>query len=148
MKIRYLKLKNWLYITLAGLLGVNLSCTEDPMACEYGTPEATYRILGQVTDEEGMPIEGIQVEMYYGSKDTTDGNGAYYVSRRVIPPYDTMTVECCDIDGTVNGLYADTSVVVSFREAPYIGGDGDWYSGTATVVKNVELRKNNKILIL
>lgn len=139
MEIRYLKLKNWLYITLAGLLGVNLSCTKNPMACEYGTPEATYRILGQVTDDEGKPIEGIQVEMY-GSKDTTDGNGAYDVSRRVIF-YDTMTVEYCDIDSTVNGFYADTSVAVSFREAPYIGGDGDWYSGTATVVQDVKLKK-------
>lgn len=138
MKIRYLKLKNWLYVTFAGLLGVNLSCTKEPMALEYGTPEATYRVLGKVTDEEGKPIDGIQVEMY-GSKDTTDVNGAYNVSCRVIF-YDTMTVEYCDIDSTANGLYADTSVTVSLREAPYIGGDGHWYSGTATVVQNVKLK--------
>ena len=138
MKIRYLKLKNWLYVTFAGLLGVNLSCTKEPMALEYGTPEAAYRVLGKVTDDEGKPIDGIQVEMY-GSKDTTDVNGAYNVSCRVIP-YDTMTVEYCDIDSTANGLYADTSVAVSFREAPYIGGDGHWYSGTATVVQNVKLK--------
>ena len=139
MKIRYIRLKNWLYVTLAGLLGIHLSCTKNPMACEYGTPEATYRVLGKVSDEEGKPIEGIQVAMY-GSKVTTNGNGAYNVSRRVIP-YDTMMVEYCDIDDTVNGLYADTSVVVSFREATYIGGDGGWYSGTATVVQDVKLKK-------
>ena len=29
----------------------------------YGTPSVDYRVLGTVTDEEGKPLEGIQVVM-------------------------------------------------------------------------------------
>lgn len=37
MKIKYLKLKQWLLVSLGSLLGVSVaSCTP---ACEYGTPK-------------------------------------------------------------------------------------------------------------
>ena len=39
MKIKYLKLKNWLLVTLGGLPGLPVGCT---LPMEYGSPEATY----------------------------------------------------------------------------------------------------------
>ena len=66
MKIKYLKLKNWLLVTLGGLLGINLVGCEKIFntACEYGTPEATYHVLGTVTNADGQPIPGIGVGRY------------------------------------------------------------------------------------
>lgn len=37
MKIKYLKVKNWLLLSLASLLGINTGCTK-----EYGCPEDEY----------------------------------------------------------------------------------------------------------
>ena len=59
MKIKYLKLKHWLLVTLGGLLGIStVGCNT---SCEYGTPEACYHVKGIVTNSKGEPIEGIGV---------------------------------------------------------------------------------------
>ena len=73
MKIRYLKFKNWLLTLAAAALGIN--CTE--CAVEYGTPEATYHVKGTVSDPDGKPIPGIEVNHYGHPYDTTDPQGAY-----------------------------------------------------------------------
>ena len=70
MKIRYLKFKNWLLTLAAAALGIN--CTE--CAVEYGTPEATYHVKGTVSDPDGKPIPGIEVNHYGHPYDTTDHN--------------------------------------------------------------------------
>ena len=62
MKIRYLKLKNWLIAAMSGLLGLNLGCDKFFVE-EYGCPEATYHLKGTVTNEDGQPIEGIGMGM-------------------------------------------------------------------------------------
>ena len=60
MKIKYLKLKDWLVVSLSGLFGINLGC-DKLFVEEYGCPEATYRIKGTVTNVDGLPIKGIGV---------------------------------------------------------------------------------------
>lgn len=84
MKIRFLKMKDWLLMTAMGLLGLT-SChcgkevaqepqqpakpekdqveTFDPgkMAVMYGVPQMDFEVKGRVTDEQGKPIKGMQV---------------------------------------------------------------------------------------
>ena len=62
MKIRFLKLKNWFWITLGGILGINISC-KSSITSEYGAPEAIYTVKGQVTNPESEPVGGIEVRM-------------------------------------------------------------------------------------
>ncbi len=83
MKIRFLKLKNWLLMTAMGLLGMT-AChspkeatkgTQPPLdpkdpvvepdarnfAVMYGVPQMDFRLSGRVVDAEGRPVEGMQV---------------------------------------------------------------------------------------
>ena len=90
MKIHFLKLKNWLLISLMGALGFS-SChchkqmgkTEEPEtpAAEdrgearlmYGVPTMNYMIRGQVRDAEGNPVRDIRVNMLERGMEVKDG---------------------------------------------------------------------------
>lgn len=137
MKIKYLKFKKWLYVSTAALLGVNLSC-EGPD--EYGTPTARYQVKGTVSNEQGAPVEGIQVSLDW-EKTLTDNKGDYEVASGYPGDNGELELSFKDIDSTENGLYADTSLRVSFRDVPLQGGDGNWFEGAATVKQDVTLRK-------
>ena len=152
MKIKYLKLKNWLYVALGGMLGINLSCDKTPpLACEYGVPEATYTVKGKVTDSNQHPVAGIEVRIgnnsfdnndySYSNETLTDDNGRYEISTYHFPNIDTMYVQFRDIDSTANGHYADTVVTVLFKDAEFSGASGNWNYGSATVTKDVQLRR-------
>ncbi len=155
MKIKYLKLKQWLLVSLGSLLGVSVaSCTP---ACEYGTPEATYHVKGTVTDGQGHPIQGIGVmeQMHWsdethspvttGYQDTTDKDGNYNVTLLGGFPHQPVTVDFNDIDGVQNGSYRDTMVTVATDDVPLTGGTGSWYEGEGNVTLNVTLtEKANK----
>ena len=80
MKIKILKLKDWLILSLMGLLGLS-SChsnkqiaTPEPeskptpkpreeIRVMYGVPTMDYRISGRVKDAKGNPVKGIAVNM-------------------------------------------------------------------------------------
>lgn len=87
---------------------------------EYGMPHANYKIIGEVTSEDGSPIAGIKVK--YSRLEYTDDNGIkqYYQSEQnefltdkdgkvnsrvddwsTRPREITITLE--DIDGEANG---------------------------------------------
>lgn len=139
MKIKYLKLKNWLLVSLAGLLGINLSC-EEMRVDEYGCPSANFNVKGKVTDPQGNPISGIQVKMDYNF-DTTDGVGIYSVNSGGIPGQTThFEVVFTDIDSTENGLYEAKTEDVYFDHSELTGGDGHWFEGSATKTLNVTLQ--------
>ena len=153
MKIRFLKLKNWFWITLGGILGINISC-KSSITSEYGAPEAIYTVKGQVTNPESEPVGGIEVRMIayrsdiadsigwkYAPVTYTDSTGQYDIYSTEFPNQDTMYVGFFDIDSSENGQYADTVLIASFKESAFIGGDGNWYHGSATVTKDVQLRR-------
>ncbi len=90
MKIKILKLKDWLILSLMGLLGFS-SChshkqltapeqetkpTPQPreeIRLMYGVPTMDYRISGRVKDAKGNPVEGVAVNMLErGLKATAD----------------------------------------------------------------------------
>ena len=90
MKVRYLKLKNWLLVTLMGVLGFS-SCRSHKQAVEavsaeekeveeraemrlmYGVPTMDYRIRGQVKDAQGKPVVNIRVNMLERGIEVKDG---------------------------------------------------------------------------
>ena len=155
MKIKYLKLKNWLLVTLGGLLG--LSMTGCGVSCEYGCPEATYHVKGIITDEQGAPLEGIGVQeikqwnddegqlqvMGYG--DTTDKDGRYSLDFQYAFPGLPISVDVHDIDGAANGSYNDTVVSINTENVQLTGGNGHWYEGEGDITYNIILtEKTNK----
>ena len=63
MKKRMFRISNALLSGVLTLLGFSAAgCHEDTFD-EYGSPHAKYRVVGTVTDENGQPIEGIQVKV-------------------------------------------------------------------------------------
>ena len=157
MKIKYLKLKNWLLVTLGGLLGVTLAgCEEQIMTCEYGTPEATYHVKGTVTNAEGQPIKGIGVVPSKGWDstgdsvrvdrylDTTDADGRYNVTFDCHFPRTDISLELNDIDGVENGNYQDTIVTIKTDATPLTGASDHWYEGEGTIIQNVVMTEKTE----
>jgi len=149
----------WLLGGLLALLGFT-SCRWIGYGLdEYGSPHADYRFIGEVSDEEGKPIEGIRVVVepdgspldpdYDGwgwyDIDTlyTDASGkvdarlkASGVSKKKI------LVELEDVDGAEHGefegkvLNADELTMTQTRE-----GDKNWYNGAFTIQMKTQLKK-------
>jgi len=80
MKIKFLKLKNWLLMALMGAIGASgcksnskIAVTEEPPAPRptpreeirlmYGVPTMNYMIRGQVHDDDGQPLGDIRINM-------------------------------------------------------------------------------------
>ncbi len=140
MKIKYLKFKNWLLATMAGLLGINMSSCE-LVAMEYGCPSANFNVKGKVTDPQGNPIPGIQVTGNWDN-DITNASGDYSLSATADPPYPENTIQIvfADVDSSENGSYRDDTASVVFRHSDLTGGDGHWFEGSATKTLNVTLQ--------
>ena len=91
MKVRYLKLKNWLLVTLMGALGLsgchchkklaepepdsNPPAVRDrgEMLLMYGVPTMNYQIRGQVKNTKGRPVKDIRVNMLERNMEVKDG---------------------------------------------------------------------------
>lgn len=81
MKIRFLKLKNWLLVTVMGALGLSAChCHKKTAATEvetdtiemrdrgevrlmYGVPTMDFEIRGRVVNPKGKPVRGVQINM-------------------------------------------------------------------------------------
>lgn len=80
MKIKYLKLKNWLLVTVMGALGFTACHTQkklaepeqedgpvqmrdEPARLMYGVPTMRFEVRGQVKDAKGKPVQDIRVNM-------------------------------------------------------------------------------------
>lgn len=88
MKIRFLKVKNWLLVTAMGALGLS-AChssknvaqggSDEPqiddnkprneVALMYGVPTMDFVVKGRVIDAQGKPVEGMQVVLLNSSID-------------------------------------------------------------------------------
>ena len=153
MRVRFNRWYNAVLTALLGLLGFE-SC--DPVdeygapPVEYGTPYAHYEVKGQVTDEAGNPIQGIQISANSSVFDsqlyqsvTSDETGHYTLSERRLFVSDDDRIEFKDVDGEANGgLFRDTTL--NMRDMPMektAKGDGHWDGGTYKVNGNVKLKK-------
>ncbi len=105
-------------IKILTLLGIGAVCT----AC-YGTPYDKYRnyieISGEITDENGDPIEGIRVTSPYNEANRRAHSDVIgYFSIGVIGDDGVVQLEFDDIDGAEKGGdFASNSIVVSMADA-------------------------------
>lgn len=91
MKIHYLKLKNWLLVTLMSAFGLSAChCHKETVKSEepetppvakpreeirlmYGVPTMNFQIRGQVKDVDGRPVKDIRVNMLERGMVVKDG---------------------------------------------------------------------------
>lgn len=112
---------------------------------EYGMPHATYKVIGQVSSEDGTPIPGIEVLMtlYHDGdfmKGTTDSQGKVEIELEAWPDETQATVEFTDIDGEANGgQFQSEKAEVTFEKVN--DGDGRWFEGSYAAEVKVQLKK-------
>ena len=150
MKKKWYKIAQRSLSALLVLLGFE-SCGSGDYPAEYGTPMVDFHIVGQVTDEAGKPIEGIQVTArgYYGYTDgstetttQTDKNGYYKTSNiETIWIDPELKVVFEDIDGAANGgMFKKDSVMSDAMQRRQVKrGDGNWYQGEYELTANKTL---------
>ena len=151
MKKKWYRIANGALSALLVLLGFE-ACTENGEE-EYGTPTVDFHVVGQVTNAEGEPIEGIRVTTrgYFNFHDGTteqttytdkDGHFATKEMRSIsIDPMMRVVFE--DVDGEANGgVFAKDSVMADAMTRTQVGkGDGHWYDGKYELRVNKKLRK-------
>ena len=154
MKIR------WQYClgALLALLGFS-SCKKiiegfgGPFYTMYGQPHANYKVIGEVKDPSGKPVEGIRVVVNPGSahpeyfKDTlyTDAKGQFQKENMRYSWPDEFkdgTVQFEDVDGDKNGSFKTKVLKSSELEVKQTKkGDGAWYGGDFTITAKTKLEK-------
>ena len=154
MKIRW----QYCLTALLALLGFS-SCKKiiegigGPFLCMYGQPSANYKVIGEVKDPAGKPVEGIRVVVNPGSahpeyfKDTlyTDAKGQFQKENLTYSWPDEFkdgTIQFEDVDGDKNGSFKTKVLKSSELEVKQTKkGDGAWYGGDFTITANTKLEK-------
>ena len=148
------------FAMLFALLGVGCEAINEEIGITemmYGSPTAHFSVKGKVTDENGSPIQNIEVSLYgvmnYNGQDyavpknhqpvKTDTKGTYLIEMNGIP-YTTIQVNAKDIDGSANGgEFASDSL----RNSTYTfikdkNDKSQWSVGTADItMSNIKLKK-------
>ena len=183
MKIRFIKLKDWLLMSVMGMFGLT-SChchkqvaqepvagdepdsIEQPaprgeMALMYGVPTMGYRIMGQVKDRKGRPVEGVSVNLLehgveatadtiYGDQENikkylennevkTDKRGNFELRHDGLPR-EKVRVLVRDTDGKANGRYKNRLLDVPVKaENIDKTNAGGWNQGTFSTKIDIEL---------
>ena len=109
------------------------------VADEYGSPYASYEVKGKVTDQQGEPIQGIQVtcDALYMEPVFTESDGSYALYGDGFPR-EKIQVTFEDVDGEENGgLFAARSVSAETRQVQ--DGEGNWDFGVYEAEVNAEL---------
>lgn len=124
----------------------------------YGTPSVDYRVIGEVTDEAGKPLQGIRVIVkdksidridddwtkYYHEGDTvyTDAKGSFKSAKiRSIAIYQQRIV-FDDVDGEANGgEFRSVDMSIKDLDSKQIKKGGSWYDGEYELSTKVEMKK-------
>ena len=152
MKKKWYRIANGALSALLVLLGFEACTGMENGGEEYGTPTVDFHVVGQVTDAEGKPIEGIRVTTrgYYDFNDGTMEQTTYtdkegrYATKEVksigIDP--GMKVVFEDVDGEANGgLFAADSISSNAMAKEKVKkGDGNWYEGGYELTANAKLK--------
>ena len=157
MKRQILKVSKWLYLMLAGMLGLTQSCNL-VRVCEYGTPNADFTFSGKVTDKDGKPIEGIEVRGNdrdreysnpYDPSTLTDKNGDYILKHERAFPVEKYYLRFKDIDGEKNGSFKTVEKEIKIDKKDYTGDTEGWFDGYVnigvnTIMDEAELTENEE----
>ena len=121
----------------------------------YGSPSADFKLLGDVKDPDGKPIEGIRAvfravddEEETWENDTlyTDVNGHFEKQRlRHDWPDEAQnaSVKLEDVDGTAHGSFKTRIVKRSDMEVEQTKKGKKWYSGEFTIRVQAVMEKDN-----
>jgi putative lipoprotein (rSAM/lipoprotein system) len=135
----------WLLGALLTLLGFSGCDRIGLFRVEYGSPHSDYKLVGEVKDKTGKPIEGIRVvfdfnpeyQGEYKVNDTlyTDAKGHFEKERVSDIYWNTAAItKFEDVDGAEHGSFKtkiltnDEMVMEQTQK-----GDGHWYGGVYTV---------------
>lgn len=115
-------MKEKLLLAAASLLGFATACENKRTVDMYGTPYIDYNVRGKVTDKEGNPIKGIEVNDKANKiTSTTGGDGSYELSGEEWSRNVTLTFT--DIDGPENGGEFATKIIdIEFTGSDYTDG--------------------------
>lgn len=136
MKRGIVKSLDKLIAAVLALLGVTATGCEERYL-EYGSPHATFKIRGTVTQEATQePVEGIRVllgttEHYYYDTLHTDAQGKYECVEGGVAMFDTTWVKVEDVDGAAHGgsFAADSAMLTPEQLVMTEEGEG-WNIGT------------------
>ena len=156
MKTALSKSWRWLLGALLGILGFSGCDKFGLFRCEYGTPNADFKLVGDVKDAKGKPIQGICVihvpspnEQRSWENDTvySDASGHFEIERLKHDWPDNLensTVRFEDVDGAVNGSYKTRVLSRSEMDLEQTGkGDKHWYSGAFTLYADAVLEEDD-----
>ncbi len=158
MRIRYLKLKNWLLVTLMGVLGFSGCKTVKDTTIEpekekppvprmnrdirlmYGVPTMNYMVHGQVRNESGEPLSSIRINMLEPNMQIT-GDSIHGDPERVEQYLESTAIQTDEkgmfgID--INQGQAQTQVRILVRDA-----DGDTNGSYKNQVLNINVTPEN-----
>jgi putative lipoprotein (rSAM/lipoprotein system) len=145
MKRALLRKYNTLLSYLISILGFGAACSissceyGSPIV-EYGTPHATFKVVGKVrSDATDSNLPHIRVVMR-DDTNFTDEQGNYHVESIDFPDDQTFLVEFKDIDGEANGEYQPLDTLVEFVDPEFSGGSGAWDKGKTEKELNVKLK--------
>ena len=153
MKNFFVKLTKMLCVAVLGVLGFS-ACSDDPESASvaYGSPNAKYKYVGTVTDEQGNPIEGINVVMsgdYVSSTPfasltlKTDKDGKFSTVTLTSVNTRINTLDFVDVDGEANGGEFESQTITpkDMTKTQIKEGDGGWYMGEFELSANIKLKK-------
>lgn len=150
MKKRLVSVKTLLSGALV-LLGFS-ACSKDEVGetpVEYGSPSADYRVIGEVSDEEGNPLEGIRVivEKYPNMADTvyTDAKGVFQTENIHSGGFYIHDVAFDDVDGEAGGgEFESVKVPIEDFERKKIKEGEGWYNGEYELSTKVQMKKKDE----
>ncbi len=153
MKRKLLEKHNKLIVFLLSILGIGGACTfsgcEYGSPVEYGSPHATFKVHGKVSNENDAAIPGIRVRLwmdegkYYADSAFTNSEGLYNVQIDDFPEEQNYEMEVDDIDGESNGSFNSLDTIVSFVNPEFENGGDSWYSGETSKEFNIKLKEKN-----
>ena len=126
---------------------------------EYGVPTVDYRVIGEVKDESGKPLQGIQVivkdkylynkngdyeHTYNHEGDTvyTDAKGAFQSAKIQSGGIYQQRVVFDDVDGEANGgEFRTVDMSIKDLDSKQIKKGGDWYEGEYELSTKVQMKK-------
>jgi len=147
-----------IFSLLLAFLGV--SCEElGIVEVMYGSPSAHFSVKGKVTDEQGNPIQNLNVSFHGVISNEegqtmvvpnssvpvkTDTKGTYLINIGATIPYSTIQINVNDVDGTAHGgEFASDSLRNSNYTFIKDKKDKDsWSIGTADItMSDIKLKK-------
>lgn len=156
MKTALVKGWKWLLGSLLTLLGFS-GCEELGLfRCEYGQPNADFKLIGDVKNANGKGIEGIRVvfrpvesEEETWENDTlyTDAKG-HFEQERLKHDWpdgaEKASIKFEDVDGSAHGAYKTKILTRSdFSVEQTKKGSGSWYAGTYTISAETTLEEDD-----